>query len=115
MAKNAGKMPRPGRAVRGSRSGRPIMAAINLMGQRWILRIVWELRDRPLNFRALQKACDGLSPSVLNQRLTDLRQAQIVELDPSQGYRLTKLGGELLEKLQPLQRWAEKWSKAVDA
>jgi len=37
--------PRPGRPVRGSRTGRPIMALLDLLGRRWVLRILWELRE----------------------------------------------------------------------
>src|SRR5262245_61707080 len=105
-------LPRPGRPVRGSRSGRPVMALIDLIGRRWVLRIVWELRDRPLTFRALQSACGGLSPSVLNQRLADLRAAALVELQADEGYALSALGHELLTLLLPLSGWAEKWASA---
>ena len=31
-------------SVRGSRTGRPIMALLDLLGRRWTLRILWELR-----------------------------------------------------------------------
>jgi len=64
------------RAVRGSRSGRPIMALLDLLGRRWTLRIIWELReDRSLTSRALRAACDEASPTVLHARLTELRKA----------------------------------------
>ena len=106
-------IPKPGKPVRGSRSGRPVMALIDLIGQRWVLRIVWELRGSPLTFRALQQACGGLSPSVLNQRLAELRETALVELQPEHGYALTALGRELLAQLLPLTLWAEKWAKAV--
>ena len=100
--------PRPGRAVRGSRSGRPIMAALDLLGRRWALRILWELRDgSPASFRDLQARCDQMSTSVLNQRLTELREAGIV--DAAGGYHLTKSGIELLRALGPLDAWAKRW------
>jgi DNA-binding HxlR family transcriptional regulator len=67
--------PKPGARVRGSRSGRPIMALLDLLGRRWALRILWELRDGPRTFRALRLACDDASPSVLNARLRELRDA----------------------------------------
>ena len=98
-------------SVRGSRSGPPIMALLDLLGRRWTLRIVWELREQPLTSRALRAACDEASPTVLQARLSDLRQAGVVELEPAGGYRLTEMGGELLEKLLPLHRFAERWSK----
>ena len=56
------------------------MALLDLLGRRWALRILWELRDGPLTFRALQAACGNLSPSVLNDRLRELREAGILEL-----------------------------------
>ena len=98
------------RAVRGSRSGRPIMALLDLLGRRWSLRIIWELREQPLTSRALRAACDEASPTVLLARLSDLREAGLVELVPASGYRLTPMGKELLETFLPLHRFAERWS-----
>jgi DNA-binding HxlR family transcriptional regulator len=99
------------RGVRGSRSGRPIMALLDLLGRRWTLRITWELRaDRALTSRALRTACDEASPTILQTRLSELREAGLVELVPG-GYRLTALGKELTETFLPLHRFAERWSR----
>src|SRR6201996_6984471 len=97
------------RRVRGSRTGRPIMVLLDLFGRRWSLRILWELRDRSLTSRALRAACDEASPTVLNERLKELREAGFIELVPANGYGLTELGRELLESLLPLHRFAERW------
>jgi DNA-binding HxlR family transcriptional regulator len=102
-------LPRPGGAVRGSTSGRPIMALLDLLGRRWALRVVWELREGPLVFRALQERCAGMSSSVLNQRLRELRAAGIVEAGDD-GYGLTEEGRRLLDAYVPLQAWAERWA-----
>jgi DNA-binding HxlR family transcriptional regulator len=102
----------PGRPARGSQSGRPIMALLDLLGRRWTLRIVWELRDEPRRFRALQDAI-GASPTIVNARLAELREARLVELDEVAGYRLTSLGAELLRLFLPLHLWSEKWAKAL--
>jgi DNA-binding HxlR family transcriptional regulator len=102
--------PRPGRKVRGSSSGRPIMAALDLLGRRWALRILWEARSEPLTFRALREACDGVSPTVLNTRLRELREGGIIESTP-EGYSLTKSGRELCSSLAPLQKWADQWAR----
>ena len=98
-------------AVRGSRTGRPIMALLDLLGRRWTLRIIWELRDGPLTSRALRTACDEASPTVMQARLTELREAGLVELLAGDGYRLTPLGRELMASFSPLQHFAERWSK----
>jgi DNA-binding HxlR family transcriptional regulator len=99
--------------VRGSRTGRPIMALLDLLGRRWVLRIVWELRDEPRRFRELQDAI-GASPTIVNSRLAELREAKLVELDEAMGYRLTALGRELLRLFLPLHQWSEKWARAVN-
>lgn len=106
--------PRPGQPVRGSRTGRPIMALLDLLGRRWQLRILWELREGPLGFRALQQRCDGMSPSVLSQRLTELAAAGIVEQSPTGDYRLTGRGAGLLAALEPLNAWARTWAAAPE-
>ena len=72
--------PLPGRPVRGSSTGRPIMALLDLLGRRWVQRIVWELRGEAFSFRALRSACDDISPSVLSARLNDLRAAGLVDV-----------------------------------
>ena len=106
-------MAKTAKAVRGSKTGRPIMVLLDLLGRRWTLRILWELRDRPLTSRALRDACDDASPTVLQARLHDLREAGFVELDPAGGYALTASGRELHGTFQPLHRFAEQWSKSL--
>lgn len=104
--------PRPGRKVRGSASGRPIMAALDLLGRRWALRVLWELRSQPLTFRAIRVACDGVSPTVLNTRLRELRDVGIVERTDG-GYALTRSGRALFASLAPLQKWADTWARQL--
>src|ERR1700761_9078934 len=91
--------PQPGNPVRGSTQGRPLMAALDLLGRRWALRVLWELRDGPLGFRALQAACDGMSSSVLRERLRELGEAGIVEQEADETYGLTDLGDDLRRSL----------------
>lgn len=102
--------PIPGRPVRGSRTGRPIMALLDLLGRRWTLRVLWELREDALGFRELQARCDAMSASVLSRRLQELRDAGIVETDAAGVNRLTSEGRALLEAFQPLDRWAKRWA-----
>lgn len=105
--------PRPGRPVRGSSTGRPLMAALDLLGRRWSLRILWELRAGPIGARRLLAACDGLSSSVLYDRLRELQDAGLVEQDDDGAYLLTDLGGSLGAALQPLDGWAQEWARRI--
>lgn len=88
------------------------MALLDLVGRRWALRLIWELREGPLTFRALQLACDGVSPSVLNDRLAELREVRLIDTVDA-GYALTPLGLELIAALAPVRRWSERWAKAL--
>ena len=99
--------PKPGSKVRGSDSGRPIMALLDLLGRRWALRVIWELRDKPLTFRELRARCDAMSPTVLNQRLHELRETAIVEIAEAGGYTLGVSGKSLLKAMLPLLEWAD--------
>jgi len=91
------------------------MALFDLLGRRGTLRVLWELRDSaPQTFRALQASTGGMSPSVLNERLKELRDAQVV--DPGEGgYCLTESGQQLLVHLKGLSRWAMHWADALDS
>ena len=97
--------------VRGSRTGRPSMVLRDLFGRRWSLRMLWELREQSMTSRALRAACDEASPTVLNERLKELREAGFIAHVPASGYGLTPVGRELLQTLLPLQRFAERWGK----
>ena len=108
--------PAPGEPVRGSRTGRPVMALLDLLGRRWALRVLWELRgEEPLTFRELQAACGDISSSVLNDRLHELREAEIVTAGPGGGYLLSREGRELLAALQPIDAWAKRWARRAAA
>src|SRR5271170_6138012 len=87
--------PKPGREVRGSTTGRPLMAAMDLLGRRWSLRILWELRDGPIGARALRERCDKMSASVLYDRLRELQLAGLVAQLEVGTYELTDAGASL--------------------
>ncbi|WP_067466788.1 winged helix-turn-helix transcriptional regulator [Nocardia amamiensis] len=106
----ADKVPVVGSPVSGSRSGRPIMVLLDLLGRRWALRVLWELRDgRAVTFRELQARCDGVSASVLNDRLRELRAARVV-VAGKDGYHLSGDGVDLVAALAPLQVWVQRWT-----
>lgn len=104
-------LPKIGAPVRGSKTGRPIMVALDLLGRRSTLRILWELRAQRLTFRALQEACETNS-SLLNTRLAELRSLGLVAHDEG-GYGLTDEGRKLSAALAPLSDWARQWKPAA--
>ncbi len=105
-------VPRPGFPVRGSKSGKPIMALFDLLGRSWALGVIWQLSGKRLTFRQLQEHCEGVSPTVLNKRLKELKECALVEHDGT-GYLLTGIGQDLFELLEPFGSWSEDWSRTV--
>ncbi len=99
------------RGARSSRGSRPIMQVLEWLGRRWTLRVLWELRAGALPFRALQQRCDAVSPTVLNDRLRELRAAGVVEWQEASGYALTAEGRALGALLLPMNAWAERWAR----
>jgi DNA-binding HxlR family transcriptional regulator len=85
---------------------RPVESALDLLGRRWALRVVWELRRSTLAFSELRQRT-GISPSVLSARLGELVDADVLERDGGRRYRLTGRGRELARILYELNRWAE--------
>lgn len=99
--------------VRGSTTGRPIMVLLDVLGKRWTLRVLWELKDEALTFRELRARCEDVSPTVLNQRLKELRALGLLTHDDN-GYGYTPLGRELGALLDDLNRYAGRWDRAVN-
>ena len=92
------------------------MAIFDLLGRRWAMGIIWNLHQGPSTFRNLQSYCERkggtISPSILNSRLKDLQEAQLVERT-LEGYQLTTLGQEVFILLEPFGAWATQWAKIV--
>ena len=105
----------PGRPVRGSTSGQPLMAALDLFGRRWMLRVMWELRDGPAGFRVLLTRCEGLSNAVLSTRLAELVESRLVTHSDDRSYALTELGGEVCLAIAPLDAWSRRWASELGA
>lgn len=87
------------------------MALFDLLGRRWTLRVLWELRSgEPVSYAALREASDRMSTSVLATRLKELVEAGLVVRDDAGAYRLTSDGIRLLEHLGPLDDFARRWA-----
>jgi DNA-binding HxlR family transcriptional regulator len=103
----------PGHSVRGSRSGKPIMVLFDLLGRRWSMGVLWTLCTQgPCTFRELQERCGSISPSVLNVRIKELRDAKLIG-HSGQGYHAEPLGLELHALLVPLGAWSRSWAMTL--
>ncbi len=89
------------------------MVLLDVLGQRWTLRLLWELGQGSATFRTLRSRCDDVSPTLLNRRLKHLRELALVDLGDN-GYMLTQLGLTLAKKLSSLDIWANEWAELLE-
>ena len=92
-----------------------MLALLDLLGRRWALRILWELRMQPASFQALQRRCDFMSTSVLSQRLAELKEAQLIDKGADGDYTLTEQGDRLLSRLDGIDEWTQEWARTISA
>jgi DNA-binding HxlR family transcriptional regulator len=103
--------------VRGDAS---LMRAFDLLGRRWTGVVLGTLSDGPTGFRALGRAVEGISDSMLSDRLAALTNAELVTRTVDEGpplsvaYELTDGGRALLPALEQISRWAEQHLPATD-
>jgi DNA-binding HxlR family transcriptional regulator len=90
-----------------------MLALLDLLGRRWALRILWELRVESASFQALRRRCDSMSTSVLSQRLVELRDAQLIVKDQAGSYTLTEAGSRLLGRLDGIDEWTQEWARTI--
>lgn len=106
--------PMPGSPVRGSKTGAPLMALFDLLGRSWALGALWQLCESgPTTFRGLRDRCEGVSPTVLNKRLKELRCAGLID-HGADGYHATRLGRDLYQMLMPMRTWSHQWAKSLE-
>jgi len=96
---------RPGAFVCG------IDAAMDVIGGKWKVLILWALDERPCRFGALRRAVPGVTEKVLSSHLKELEDDGIVhreeyaEVPPRVEYSLTPRGVSLNAALAPLGEW----------
>lgn len=88
--------------------------AIDAVGGKWKLHLMWALAGEPQRFGSLRKMLTGVSEKVLAENLRQLEASGVVhrelypEIPPRVEYSLTPLGTELAVALRPLEEWGDK-------
>jgi len=92
-------------------------AALNVLGQKWVMRIVRVLGERTQRFCELQDALGGANSATLSQRLKLLEDEGLVdrtlvsEVPPWVEYSLTTKGSDLRRAIVGIDRWADRWAQ----
>jgi DNA-binding HxlR family transcriptional regulator len=90
-----------------------LVRAFDLLGKRWTGVVLGTLSGGPAGFRVLARAVEGISDSMLSDRLAALTKAGLVTRTVDEGppvsvaYELTDAGRALLPALEQISIWAE--------
>jgi DNA-binding HxlR family transcriptional regulator len=118
-------LPQPPLAIPRSRAARraaaqraecAATAALTVLGQKWVMRIVRELGHRTQRFCELQDALGGANSATLSQRLKLLEDEGLIArravsaVPPWVEYSLTPKGADLWSAIAGIDRWAERWA-----
>lgn len=93
----------------------PVATTIQLIGNKWKLLIIRNLRERPWRFNELQKSLDGISQKVLTDSLRSMEADGIItrtvyaEVPPRVEYALSELGESMRPILDSMQTWGENY------
>jgi DNA-binding HxlR family transcriptional regulator len=102
------------------RADAALVRAFDLLGRRWTGVVLGTLSGGPAGFRAMSRAVDGISDSVLSDRLSELCNVGLATRTVDDGppisvaYELTDAGRALLPALEQITRWAEQHLPATD-
>lgn len=96
-------------------------AALEVVGGKWTVLILWSLRTTTRRFGELRRQIPGISEKMLIQHLKEMESNGIVtrtdykEVPPRVEYALTSFGHSLCESLAPLCEWGQKHMQRIEA
>ena len=98
----------------------PVATSVALVGGKWKLLIIRNLRIRPWRFNELQRDLEGISQKVLTDSLRQMMDDGLVyrhdyhELPPRVDYSLTKLGEKMLPIIDALAEFGNYYKSVVE-
>ena len=98
----------------------PVATAVSLIGGKWKLLIIRNLKERPSRFNELQRDIEGISQKVLTDSLRQMIDDGLVyrhdyqEIPPKVEYGLTELGKEMLPIIDALADFGNYYKSIID-
>ena len=98
----------------------PVATAVSLIGGKWKLLIIRNLKERSWRFNELQRDIEGISQKVLTDSLRQMIDNGLVyrhnyqEMPPKVEYGLTELGKEMLPIIDALADFGNYYKSIID-
>lgn len=97
----------------------PVATTVALIGSKWKLLIIRNLRVRPWRFNELKKDLEGISQKVLTDSLRSLEDDGIItrtaypEVPPRVEYALSELGESMRPIIDSMEAWGISYKKSM--
>lgn len=97
----------------------PVATTVQLIGNKWKLLIIRNLRMRPWRFNELQKNLDGISQKVLTDSLRSMEADGLItrtvyaEVPPRVEYALSELGETMRPILDAMEVWGNSYKSMI--
>ena len=98
----------------------PVATAVSLIGGKWKLLLLRNLRERPWRFNELQRSLEGVSQKVLTESLRQMVDDGLAyrhdyhENPPRVEYGLTELGMQMLPIVNALEGFGRYYKSVVE-
>jgi DNA-binding HxlR family transcriptional regulator len=98
----------------------PVATTVQLIGSKWKLLIIRNLRVRPWRFNELKKSLEGISQKVLTDSLRSLEDDGIIirtvyeEVPPRVEYSLSELGKSMSPILEAMEAWGTQYKNSLE-
>lgn len=98
----------------------PVATTVQLIGNKWKLLIIRNLRMRPWRFNELKKDLDGISQKVLTDSLRSMEEDGLItrtvypEVPPRVEYTLSELGQSMSPILDAMQQWGTNYKNSFN-
>lgn len=93
--------------------GCPIASTLKMVGGRWKLIIIWNLREKSFRYKELHRSIPNITEKMLTQQLAHLvedgwvQKKDFGEIPPRTEYSLTPLGRSFLSILYQIYDWGQ--------
>lgn len=97
----------------------PVATTVQLIGSKWKLLIIRNLRARPWRFNQLKKSLEGISQKSLTDSLRSLEEDGLIirtvypEVPPRVEYSLSELGETMRPILDAMETWGLEYQEKV--
>lgn len=96
---------------RGTRYNNPVELALDVVGGKWKMPILWRLKDRPWRHGELRRSLGTITAKMLTQQLRELEadgmltRTVFAQVPPRVDYAITDLGRTAIGPIEALRAW----------